>query len=112
MVTPATIGAVIRIVDNITVPTACYVSFSYWDANQRYEFLIANITITELVGDADNALESGEQWLIGLAGLEAGLTPDLGPSTSFVVEVKPEKGAVLTIARTTPPVIDPVNDLL
>jgi len=40
-----------------------------------------------------------------------GLTTPLALSTVFVVEIKPENGAAITLERTTPGVIDAVMDL-
>lgn len=58
--------------------------------------------------DGDHLLEDRE-----LAELTVTLAPTitLGANTSLMLEVKPEKGGVLPIERTTPPNIDPVMDL-
>ena len=59
--------------------------------------------------NSDNILEPGE-----LAQVEvnvSGLTCNLGPNTTFGVEVKPPQGGVLLIERTTPARIDTVTDL-
>lgn len=54
--------------------------------------------------DTDNLLEDGE-----LAKIDVDLTGmNLGPDTPFAVEVKPPRGGVLIIEKTTPPYIDTV----
>ena len=54
--------------------------------------------------DTDNLLEDGE-----LAKIDVDLTSmNLGPDTPFAVEVKPPRGGVLIIEKTTPPYIDTV----
>ena len=58
----------------------------------------------------DDMLEEGE-----LAEIDVDLTgissPALGANTAFNLEIKPPKGAVLNINRTTPAAIKPVMDL-
>ncbi len=58
--------------------------------------------------DTDDLLEGGE-----LAEITVPLTPTvtLGTNTDFVIEVKPQAGAVLNIQRTTPAYIEAVYDL-
>jgi len=58
--------------------------------------------------DDDDLLEGGE-----LAQITVPLTPTiaLGTNTDFVIEVKPQAGAVLNIQRTTPAYIEAVYDL-
>jgi flagellin FlaB len=59
--------------------------------------------------DTDDMLEDGElaQITVDLTGL----TTDLGPDTSFAVEVKPPRGGVIILEKTTPSYIDPVMTL-
>ena len=58
---------------------------------------------------ADDLLEEGElaEFTVDLSGL----TTALGANTAFNLEIKPPKGAVLNINRTTPAAIQPVMDL-
>ncbi len=58
---------------------------------------------------ADDMLEEGE--LAEITVDLSGLTTDLGANTAFNLEVKPPKGAVLNINRTTPAAIQAVMDL-
>ncbi len=56
--------------------------------------------------DSDDLLNDGE-----LAKIDVDLTGvNLGPDMVFAIEVKPPRGGVLTIERTTPPYIDSVID--
>ena len=59
-------------------------------------------------GDGDDLLEPGElaQIIVPIAP-----TVTLTTSTEFALEIKPPSGAVLNIQRTTPPYLEPVNDL-
>ncbi|MFA5316020.1 MAG: archaellin/type IV pilin N-terminal domain-containing protein [Dehalococcoidales bacterium] len=70
--------------------------------------------------DGDEMLESGEKFQIVIGSATAGsgagnlidaLTTDLGPNKTFSIVVRPAVGAVLTIERTTPAVIDTIMDL-
>ena len=58
---------------------------------------------------ADDMLEEGElaEFTVDLSGLSTAL----GANTAFNLEIKPPKGAVLNINRTTPAAIQPVMDL-
>jgi flagellin FlaB len=58
---------------------------------------------------ADDILEAGE--LAEITADVSGLTTALGADTTFVLELKPQQGAVLNIERTTPARIDTVTDL-
>ena len=95
------------------------VVISYIDQDQRVEDLYW--TITKL-GNADNddLLESNEKFQITIGNSQAAwdggnlvnaLSPDLGVSKSFTIEVKTPVGAVLTFERTTPAYIDSVMHL-
>ena len=57
----------------------------------------------------DPLLEQGELAQITLD--LSGLSPALGPSQQFTIEIKPPVGAVLDLQRTTPAAIAAVNDL-
>ncbi len=57
----------------------------------------------------DNILEAGE--LAEVTADVSGLTTKLGADKTFVLELKPQQGAVLNIERTTPARIDTVTDL-
>ena len=95
------------------------VVISYIDANQRLDDLYW--TVTSLgKDDGDSLLEREEKFQIVIgsdtAGSGAGnlidaLTTNLGPNTTFTLEVKPPIGAILNIERTTPPVIDTIMNL-
>ena len=57
----------------------------------------------------DDLLEEGE--LAEITVDLTGLTTPLGPNTQFNLEIKPPKGAVLNLNRTTPAAIQAVLDL-
>jgi flagellin FlaB len=59
--------------------------------------------------DGDALLEAGEMAEISVPIDDSDIT--LGPSTGFVIEVKPPSGAVLVLERTTPAYFDEVMDL-
>ncbi len=91
---------------------------SYIDQDQRVDDLYW--TVTKLgSANTNNLLESNEKFQItigdddGLHGgnLEDALSPTLGISKSFTIELKSPVGAVLTFQRTTPPYIDSVMHL-
>ncbi|MHC1582057.1 MAG: archaellin/type IV pilin N-terminal domain-containing protein [Candidatus Syntropharchaeia archaeon] len=65
------------------------------------------ILTTTGFGDSDNLLELGEKAQITVALPEGGVAAD----EEFVIEVKPAKGASLSIERTAPSAIDAVMDL-
>ena len=84
----------------------------YTDASQTTTLVSGDFTTTGIGGaDADTLVEPGEMYEFVLTGLEAKLGTDLKTRTKFTFEVKPSKGAVLHIERTTPIVIDTVMDL-
>jgi len=62
-----------------------------------------------VTNDGDELLDKGE--LVEITVDLTGLTNTLGINTSFTVEMKPPKGAALTVQRTTPPYFDDVMDL-
>ena len=60
-------------------------------------------------GDGDTLLEAGEKFEITVN--VANLATRLNANDKFTLEIKPAKGSSLVIERTTPAVIDKVNDL-
>lgn len=60
--------------------------------------------------DGDELLDRGELVEITVQ-LDGNLTNDLGINTDFTIEMKPPKGAALSIQRTTPAYFDEVIDL-
>ena len=60
-------------------------------------------------GDADNLLEFGEKFEITVNVSQ--LSTRLNASDTFTMEIKPDGGSNLVVERTTPAVIDKVNDL-
>jgi len=73
-------------------------------------------SIVQIVGDGDNILEEGEKFriLINLTALNSTSVNNkqfLLPHDTFVVEIKPPVGAILTVERLIPPSIDDVTDL-
>lgn len=67
-------------------------------------------TLTWMVqNDSDDLLEAGELAEITVPIAGSGIT--LGANTDFIIEVKPQAGAVLNIQRTTPAYIEAVYDL-
>ena len=82
----------------------------YKDPGQAYLFAGSTyFTVSNEVsgGDGDNLLEPGEVYSITVdieAAKDAGaMSADLGPDTTFSLEVIPPQGAPLLIQRTTPP---------
>ena len=84
---------------------------TYRDANQNVDLNTgAKWTVTFLgKNNGDKILEQGE--LAQITADLTGLSPALGPNTSFSIEVKPPRGAVLLLQRTTPARLDPIVDL-
>ena len=89
------------------------VVISYIDKDKRVDDLYW--TYTELgSGDGDALLEDNEKFQITIPYLEGtatGLSNHIGTNRTFTIEVKTPNGAVLTIERTTPAVIDDVVNL-
>lgn len=89
------------------------VVYSYRDATQSATITVdstSGINWVKYNGSASDAmLEQGEMAEITLD--LASLTTSLGPNTNFTIEIKPPKGAVIQINRTTPAAINAVNDL-
>ncbi|MCL0035803.1 hypothetical protein M1N47_00005 [Dehalococcoidia bacterium] len=67
--------------------------------------------------DGDDLLEAGEKFQITIGGnttathLTHTLSPGLGAGRTFIIEIKPPVGAVLSIERTIPPRVDKVMNL-
>ena len=81
---------------------------SYIDRNQE----VTDIAWTQSQlgqGDDDDLLEFGEKYEITVN--VANLATRLNANDTFTIEMKPAKGSSLIIERTTPAVIDKVNDL-
>ena len=76
--------------------------------NETSEFTSINIAA---FGDADSLLEVGEVFEITLLSLNSQLSPILGTSTEFVIELVPPSGAVLFIGRRTPVSLDLLMNL-
>ncbi len=96
-----------------------HVVISYIDQYQTANDLYWTVTALGK-DDSDNMLEQNEKFKITIGAATAGagagnlidaLGTDLGPSTSFTIEVKTPNGAVLTIQRTTPSNIDTILNL-
>ncbi|MCL0070028.1 hypothetical protein M1N85_04950 [Dehalococcoidia bacterium] len=90
------------------------VVISYVDQHQHVSDLLWSRTpLGE--DDGDYLLEPGEKFQITITNLRAGadgpLTTALGTDHMFTIEIKPPVGAVLTLERTTPAVIDPIMNL-
>ena len=69
-------------------------------------------TVTPLGGaDSDKLVEFGEMYEVKIIGLVSKLTTDLPKAKSFVIQLKPPRGAVLQISRRTPVVLDNYMDL-
>ena len=81
---------------------------TYLDKNQRLED-VAWTKVQVGKGDGDDLLETGEKFEITVD--LTGLTTALDEDDTFILEVKPERGSVLTIERTIPPLVDDVMNL-
>ncbi len=91
-----------------------FVTISYVDKNQRVD----NLAWTKSALGSDNGnnlLEPGEQFEITIgtadANLEQALTTDLAANSTFTIEIKTSKGAVLAFERTLGGYINTINDL-
>jgi flagellin FlaB len=96
---------------DFTTGSDAVVVIEYRDSSQRTE--ITNWSTSFLgYNDGDNILEDRELVEVTVPITETTvLSTGLGVNTTFVVEVKPPVGAVLSIQRTIPANIDSVNDL-
>ena len=63
------------------------------------------------IANNDNVVEVGELILLTVKNLVNTLEPDLATADLFILEIIPPDGAVLNIQRTTPPILQGVNDL-
>jgi len=89
------------------------VVIDYRDANQMKSGLEWDVS-WPVRADSDDLLEDGELAEITVSGLTTGtnqLDTSLAESTLFALEVKPPKGGVLILERTTPDAIDTIMDL-
>jgi archaeal flagellin FlaB len=82
--------------DNVTV-------ISYTDSTQRIDDIGWSF-IPLGKDDGDNLLEAGEKFELTVDVSEM----NIGPYTTFSLEIKPPRGSVLVIECTTPAVIDAV----
>ncbi|MCS7095243.1 MAG: hypothetical protein NZ988_05510 [Thaumarchaeota archaeon] len=67
-----------------------------------------DVTVRQLTGDGDTALEYAELWEITIEITEL---EDLNPNDPFSIEIKPPQGSVLKVEKRLPPVFDAVMDL-
>jgi archaeal flagellin FlaB len=93
-----------------------YVTISMSDKNQRVD----NLAWTRAavgIDNSNNLLEPNEQFEITIGGasgngdLVDALTTDLVANSTFLVEIKTAKGAVMSFERTLPGYINLINDL-
>ena len=89
---------------------------TYQDVDQLFTLdstaTTGGFTVTALGNaDTDKLLEPGEVYEIAVIGLVSKLNPDLGTDKQFTLQVKPRQGAVVQITRTTPLVVEKINDL-
>ena len=70
-----------------------------------YDGTLANVTAV-FEDDNDMYLRYGDKYKVTID--VAALGDDLGANDEFKIELKPPKGAVLTLARRLPPALDPV----
>ena len=86
------------IVEPVEVSSSAMI-ISYLDADTALNISSSNWTATWLTGSGD-LLNAGEQ--VEIVVTLTGITPLLGKSKEFTINVKPNKGAVLVINRTMP----------
>ena len=89
---------------------------TYQDADQLFTLdstsNTGGFTVTALGNaDSDKLVEPGEMYEAKVIGLVAKLDPDLGTDKEFTLQLKPRQGAVVQITRTTPLVVEKINDL-
>jgi flagellin FlaB len=95
---------------NLATGDKAVVTFEYRDANQRKALSNDAWSVQWLGNENGNGLlETGElaEITVDLSELDA----PLSTNTTFVLEMKPPSGAIMTLQRTTPPWLDMVNDL-
>ena len=85
----------------------------YSDANQTVIFDSAAEFKVSGIGEADDdtLVEEGEIVEIRILNLVSVLTADLSTSDTFVIEVIPSKGAIISFSRTLPSFLDLLNIL-
>ena len=97
---------------DFTPPTNNKVVIDYRDATQRVTDLTWSVS---KLGDSDtdDMLEDGELFAVSVPVTKSVVLNSTGLpiDTTFSLEVKPPKGGVLTVERTTPAYIDKVIDL-
>ncbi len=94
---------------------ANYVTISIGDKSQRVDNLAWTKTAVG-IDNGNNLLEPNEQFEITIGAadgsdLVAALSPDLTANSTFLVEIKTAKGAVMSFERTLPGYINTINDL-
>jgi flagellin FlaB len=91
-----------------------YVTISLSDKNQRVDNL-AWRTAAVGVDNHNNLLEPNEQFEVTVgdpgAGLVQALSTPLIANSTFLIEIKTAKGAVMSFERTLPGYINSINDL-
>jgi archaeal flagellin FlaB len=86
------------------------ITISYIDKDQRVD----NIYWTSTAVGQDNGnnlLEPNEQFQITLGNLVTALPTDITANSTFTIEIKTAKGAVLSFQRTMPGYVNANNDL-
>jgi flagellin FlaB len=86
-----------------------YVSGIVYQASGSLESNLGNFSVSELKGDGDTVLESGEIVEITIA---LGTTYDIGADTDFQVTLTPEAGQSVTVKKTSPKAITQVKYVL
>lgn len=81
---------------------------TYLDQDQALNVAATDWSVTWLIGSGA-VLDPGEQ--VELVVSIAGLSPLLGTSKEFSIQVKPNRGAVVAIERTTPAELKPTVNL-
>jgi flagellin FlaB len=104
-------GEPIDLTDNNPSSNSNKVVIDYLDLENRVTNLMWDATFTGN-NDGDMLLEDGElaKMTVYLTGTTAS-SVTVGVNTLFQLEVKPPKGGVIVLERTTPAYIDPVMDL-
>jgi archaeal flagellin FlaB len=93
-----------------------YVTISLVNKDQRVDNLFWG-TSPVGVDNGNNLLESNEQFEVTVGGasgagdLVDALTTDIAANSTFTIEIKTAKGAVLSFERTMPGFINTINDL-
>ena len=85
----------------------------YSDSNQTVIFDSSSEFKVSGIGEADDdtLVEEGEIVEIRILNLVSVLTTDLSTSDTFVIEVIPSKGAIISFSRTLPSFLDLLNIL-